>query len=280
MTVINLKSERGIAPLLTMPNMKSITLLFLLITLPSFYGYGQQTHISISGTCNPEYANDGSWVYIYHEFYNDTLLKDSCLIEDGRFRLEFDILYEDYYSIVTPDAKVSSPYYSLVLAPGDRLQINLPAEKEVRMNAIAVSGSYASRAYYKYWEERDSLSRIYNQLLDSLNVYSSDKIRRQEYEQHIAEWKQYYFGDAPFMKLLSDSQFNQSPYMCYSGLSGVKTHLKPAAFKKLLDEQKLRFPDYPPIHNMENPSPKESEQSKKDRAYRDYLLQKRKNMNR
>lgn len=238
---------------------------FLIFPALLFLGCGTpHNRVEIRGTCDTAYGTDSTWIYVYgYETGNDLFIKDSCFVKNNRFTFRFDIPYENEYVIFAPQAKQFSLRYNLVLKPGDRLQVQLPDQEDIRDNPLDIPQSYATTAYRQLKKNYTSSSQKIARLTQTQALFPENSEKYNAYQDSINRMKKNHFL-LP-LRFLNDPDFNQSPYICFYSLVLLERQVDSHRFDSLLKEKQQKFPDYPPLKEFKKPVPPETPQGKQAR---------------
>lgn len=218
--------------------------LFLLIPL-CLQTSCNRSETVLSFTCDPDYAVDGSWVYIYRLRENDYHIADSCQVKDGSFRFRFDVPFEERYTLLLPASRVKLK--DIVLRPEERYELHIPAPnrfKRTYVLAEALEQSPATRAYFYQEQEHLDAAAIFRSvraIRDSIDAEANpaawnrwnDSLESARYAHRIGVRQ----------RLLDDSLILTSPYTCYQLLLGYERSMP--EFDSVLLAMTRRFPDYP-----------------------------------
>lgn len=229
--------------------------LFLFASLWLFMGCHRSSEVVLSFTCEPEYAADSTWAYIYRLRDSDYHIADSCLILEHRFEFRFDVPFEERYTLLLPTSRVK--LQDIVLRPGERYKLHIPAPNRFRYTYVlteALDQSPASRAYFHREQEGRKVAAVYRAvkaLRDSLGGDERSETWRywNDSLQRVNEDNLYGVS----LRLSGDSLVLTSPYTCYSLLSGFGRELP--QFDSILLAMKQRFPGYPLFDRLTDPVP-------------------------
>ena len=237
-----------------------------LFCILSHLGVTAQMRTVIEGRLVDEPQAESTWIYLYGYEGCEFFIRDSCLVSDGRFRLEFTSTCENRYELYLP-AGSRWRYGRIGTAPGDRQKIR------VRQGKIHIEVGTKQAAALSL---RDSIAEQLRIRIDTLRVcqdhaeYGSTAYRC--LRDSIRKLERIYFYDLP-MRCLNEEPFRNSEILCFDALNTLVGQLPVARFDSLLLVLQHRFPHNPNFSQYKAPDAAMSSDSRRTRARMDALIE-------